>query len=64
MKNDGAGGKLEIKNGAIVCPWCGCRLPERITPRTRAEALGVWCKRCRRSFEVNIDQGQCHLCPC
>ncbi len=64
MQNGNGADKLAVKEGAIVCPWCGGKLPERVTPQTRAEHLGVWCKRCKRRFEVHIDQGQCYLGPC
>lgn len=51
--------KLAVKNGWITCPVCGLnhRLL-RITDRTEAKALPVFCRTCRCEIILDIGRGQ------
>ena len=55
----GALGKLEVREGRIVCPICGSRTDQVILPDTRAAKLPVWCRRCKRQLLVTISDGEC-----
>ena len=50
MKNDIL---LTAKNGWIICPACHKKI-QRITPRTEAENLPIWCPRCRVEYTIDI----------
>lgn len=55
---------VPVKKGVLACPYCDRKLKVRITPETTATGLQVYCDRCHRSLEVNIDRGLCRLSPC
>ncbi len=40
----------------IACPACGSEKLLRVTLDARAYRIPVYCKRCRRFVELNIDQ--------
>jgi transcription elongation factor Elf1 len=48
--------KLIAKKGWLMCPACGRGKVLKLTPRTRAEELTVYCKLCGAESIVNIDQ--------
>lgn len=52
-------GTLRLKDGKIVCPCCKRKTDQAVSPGTRAENLELWCRRCKTSFVVNIEQGAC-----
>ena len=47
---------LSVKDGWISCPGCGKHLL-RITTRTEAHELPVYCRGCRREIVLNIERG-------
>ena len=60
MQNWGSCGKLKVIRGMLRCPACGAVLI-RVSPMTLAEALPIYCRKCRREFVVDIVRGQCYL---
>ena len=36
----------------IVCPVCGRRTEQKITPETTAENLPLWCRRCKHETMI------------
>lgn len=59
MQNEKKPATIVLKDGWITCPYCGRnhRLL-RITDRTEAKALPVYCRTCRREIILDIDRGQ------
>lgn len=55
----GALGKLEVREGRIVCPICGTRTDQVILPDTQAVQLPVWCRKCKLRLLVTISDGEC-----
>lgn len=53
--------KLVIKNGRYVCPNCKQITNQKVSERTCAQALILWCRNCKAEFIVNIDHGQCSV---
>lgn len=47
-----------VGTGRVACPTCG-RCIMKITRKTMAFGVGVYCHRCRKSYWVNVtdDQG-------
>lgn len=52
-------GTLVVKDGWIICPQCNRnhRLL-RITDRTEAHGLPVYCRTCKREIILDIERGQ------
>lgn len=42
-------------DGRVRCPKCGKEM-QRITPKTRAQDLPVYCRRCKDAWVLNIDE--------
>ena len=59
MKAYSERGKLAIKNGWISCPCCkrNHRLM-RVLPETQARSLEVFCRDCKSTIILDIDEGQ------
>ena len=59
MKSDTRPPKLAVKNGWISCPCCkrNHRLM-RVLPETQARSLEVFCRDCKSTIILDIDQGQ------
>ncbi len=55
----GALGKLEVREGRIVCPICDTRTDQVILPDTQAVQLPVWCRKCKLRLLVTISDGEC-----
>lgn len=51
--------RLSVKNGWISCPFCkrNHRLM-RVLPETQARNLEVFCRDCKSTIILDIDQGQ------
>lgn len=47
-------GKIRTNNGWLMCPACGKHKVLRLTPKTEAKNLPVFCKRCGKESIVNI----------
>ena len=58
------GKMLTVKDGWLLCPVCGGSRVLRIYPETSGQKIQVFCKRCSKESIVNIEQCQCHECPC
>lgn len=53
---------MTVENGFVACPICRRnRRMFKITSRTRATDLLVYCRVCKTQHIVNIEQGQCYL---
>lgn len=51
--------KLTVKNGWITCPYCKRnRRLMRVLPQTQAKSLEVYCRDCKSTMILNIDEGQ------
>lgn len=46
--------KINAHDGWLSCPKCGQKKIQRVLPATRATALPVYCRRCKRESIVNI----------
>lgn len=59
MKREERPAKLAVKNGWISCPCCkrNHRLM-RVLPETRARSLEVFCRDCKSTIILDIDEGQ------
>ena len=59
MKSETSHAKLAVKNGWITCPCCrrNKRLM-RVLPETRARSLEVFCRDCKSTIILDIDEGQ------
>lgn len=59
MQNEKSCGKLNVKDGWLICPNCkrNHRLL-RVEPETQARGLPVYCRTCRTEIILNIDRGQ------
>ena len=44
---------IMAKDGWICCPICKKKL-QRITAKTEAENLPIWCPRCRQEYTTEI----------
>ena len=53
------GAKLAIVKGRYVCPICKSKTHQEASPETSAQNLLIWCPKCKNTFCVNIDRGQC-----
>lgn len=47
---------LKVQDGRAICPVCGCRMPQRILPNTRAYNWPLYCKRCKQTTVVSIER--------
>lgn len=54
-------GKLAIKSGRYVCPYCNTTTHQQARPETQAKNLVLWCWKCKAEMKVNIDSGQCFV---
>ena len=61
MQSSGFHGKmLTVKDGYLVCPTCRRNKKLlRISPDTEAHRLPVFCRDCKNTHIVDIEQGQC-----
>ena len=59
LKNVQNSARLAVKNGWISCPCCrrNKRLM-RVLPETRARSLEVFCRDCKSTIILDIDEGQ------
>ena len=46
-----------VRDGYLICPYDGNRIM-RVLPKTRAENLQVFCRKCKREYIVNIYRGE------
>ena len=53
-------GKIQIRDGWLICPRCNRGRVLRVTPETSAQNLPVFCRRCCQESIVNIER----LSPC
>lgn len=53
--------KLVVKDGWLHCPFCKNRTNQIVQPNTDAHNLPIWCKKCKATVFVNIENGQCFL---
>ena len=66
LQNIPKDGKLQVKDGRIVCPVCKQKTNQVVLPETKADYLQVWCPNCKAKHIVNINFGQCFVfsrCP-
>lgn len=54
---------LTVKNGFLICPFCGNRKTQRVDLRTEARALPVYCRKCSHEILIDIHRGQCSRSP-
>jgi len=54
-------GRLNIKDGRIVCPICKQKTNQAVRADTQAHNLAVWCRTCKAVHLVNIENGQCYV---
>lgn len=54
MQNKQDCGKIQTKDGWLLCPRCGRKKILRLLPTTVASDLEVFCKICKQPFVVNI----------
>lgn len=64
MKRETEYGKLNTKDGWLLCPSCRRRKVLQVRPDTTAKNLIVYCRDCRTETMVDIDQGQCFQSRC
>ena len=59
LKSETRPAKLAVKNGWISCPCCkrNHRLM-RVLPETQARSLEVFCRDCKSTIILDIDEGQ------
>lgn len=55
MQNEKKCGKMDTKDGYLLCPICGRQKVMRLLPGTVGKQIPVWCKNCRRESVVNIE---------
>ncbi|MBO2528117.1 MAG: hypothetical protein CW335_08140, partial [Clostridiales bacterium] len=48
-------GKIQTKDGFILCPICGRQKVLKILPETRGTHIPVFCKNCRKQSIIDID---------
>jgi len=49
---------LGIKDGRVICPVCGRKTDQAVTPTTTAEDLVIFCKWCKHELTVKIEKGK------
>ena len=49
---------LELREGRIVCPHCGRVTDQVVLAETIATNLAVYCKRCKNTLQVKIEDGR------
>ncbi len=54
MQNKIEYGKIQTKDGFLLCPLCGRRTDQKILPDTSAANLPLYCKKCKQTTIVNI----------
>jgi len=55
LQNEKSCGKLNVKDGWVICPVCGKGKLQKILPSTTAKNLPRKCKRCGQETLVNIE---------
>ncbi len=45
-----------VENGWVLCPHCGRGKVLHLRPGTRAVQLEVYCRRCRQSSVIRLDE--------
>lgn len=64
LKTTSEYGKLIVKDGWLICPFCRRRKILQVRPETTAKNLIVYCRDCRTETMVDIEQGQCFESRC
>lgn len=54
MQNKIECGKIQTKDGFLLCPICGRRTDQKIRPDTSATNLPLYCKKCKQTTIVDI----------
>lgn len=51
--------ELRVRDGRIVvCPVCSRFLVNRISPRSAGRDLPFYCRQCKRTFWVDVEDGR------
>lgn len=55
MQSETNRGKIQTKDGFILCPICGRQKVLRLLPETCGKNIPVYCRNCRKESIINID---------
>lgn len=60
MERDKQAGRVELRvaDGRVVCPGCRRLLVNRIGPRSAGRDLPFYCRQCKRTFWVDVEDGR------
>lgn len=61
MQTDVRCGKLVVRKGRYVCPFCNTTMRQKASEDTQAKNLVLWCHKCKSEIKVNIQDGQCSM---